>query len=170
MCEASGFAIGAVLGQRKDKVFHVIYCANRTMIDAQLNYMTTEKELLAMVFAFNKFKSYLIATKVTVYTDHSTIKYLVTKKDVKPMLIRWILLLQKGTENQMANHLSRLETGNEDRNIELIKEDFPDEQLLVTTTLPWYANIVNFLLSGLLPLELNNQRRRKFLHDAKKYY
>lgn len=63
--------------------------------EAQINYSTTEKELLAIVFAINKFRSYLIGSKVIVYTDHAAIKYLLSKKDAKPRLIRWILLLQE---------------------------------------------------------------------------
>lgn len=93
MCDASDFAIGAVLGQRREKVFHAIYYARKTLTDAQLNYTTIEKELLAVVYAFHKFRSYRIGTKVIVYTDHSTIKYLIEKKDAKPRLIRWVLLL-----------------------------------------------------------------------------
>ncbi|KAL4271688.1 hypothetical protein GQ457_13G011950 [Hibiscus cannabinus] len=118
MCDASDYAVGAVLGQKKGKIFHPIYYASKTLNDAQVNYTTTEKEMLAVIFAFDKFRSYLIGTKVTVHTDHSAIKYLLSKKDAKPRLIRWILLLQefdieiidrKGTENQVADHLSRLE-------------------------------------------------------------
>ena len=93
MCDASDYAIRAVMGQQRNKVLHVIYYASRTLIDAQLNYATTEKELLAIVFAFDKFCSYLIGTKVIVYTEHSAIKYLISKKNVKPRHIWWILLL-----------------------------------------------------------------------------
>ena len=88
MCDASDFSVGVVLGQRKEKVFYAIYYASRTLNDAQLNNSTTEKELLAIVFAFEKFRPYLIGNKVIVFTDHSTIKYLVTKKEAKPRLIR----------------------------------------------------------------------------------
>ncbi|KAJ4724908.1 Retrovirus-related Pol polyprotein from transposon 17.6 [Melia azedarach] len=95
MCDASDHAFGAVLGQRKSKVLHVIYYASRTLTDAQLNYATTEKELLVVVFAFDKFRSYLIGSKVIVYTYHLTIKYLLAKKDAKSRLIRWVLLLQE---------------------------------------------------------------------------
>ena len=84
MCDASDYAIGAVLGQKIERIFQVIYYASRTLNDAQLNYATTEKELLAIVFAFDKFRPYLIGNKVVVDTDHSTIKYLMTKKDTKP--------------------------------------------------------------------------------------
>ncbi|CAN6711703.1 unnamed protein product [Malus baccata var. baccata] len=116
MCDASDYALGAVLGQRKNKQPHVIYYASRTLNDAQLNYSTTEKELLAVVFALDKFRSYLIGTKVIVFTDHAALKYLFTKKEAKPRLIRWMLLLQefdieirdkKGCENVVADHLSR---------------------------------------------------------------
>ena len=87
--------------------------------DAQLNYATTEKELLAVVFTFEKFRPYLIGNKVIVFIDHSVIKYLMTKKDAKPRLIWWVLLLQefdveirdkKGSKNMVADHLLRLET------------------------------------------------------------
>ena len=95
VCDASDYAIGAVLGQKKERTFQVIYYVSRTLNDAQLNYTTMEKELLEIVFVFNKFRPYLIGNKVTVTTDHSAIKYLMTKKDVKPRLIRWVLLLQE---------------------------------------------------------------------------
>ena len=94
MCNASDYAIGAVLGQRIDKQPHVIYYASRTLNDAQLNYSTTEKEFLAVIFALEKFRSYLIGSQITVYTDHAMLKYLLAKKDAKARLIRWILLLR----------------------------------------------------------------------------
>ncbi|GKC83613.1 reverse transcriptase domain-containing protein, partial [Tanacetum coccineum] len=89
MCDASDFAIGAVLGQRKNKHFQLIHYASKTMTEAQAHYTTTEKELLAVVYAFEKFWSYLVLSKSIVYTDHSAIKYLFTKKDAKPRLMRW---------------------------------------------------------------------------------
>ena len=92
-CNASDYVIRAVLGQKRDRIFQVIHYASRTLNDAQLNYATNEKELLAIVFAFDKFRPYLIGNKVIVHTDHSAIKYLMTKKDAKLRLIRWVLLL-----------------------------------------------------------------------------
>ncbi|GJW90013.1 reverse transcriptase domain-containing protein [Tanacetum coccineum] len=118
MCDASDFAVGAVLGQRKTKHFQPIHYASKTMTEAQAHYTTTEKELLAVVYAFEKFRPYLVLSKSIVYTDHSALKYLLAKQDAKPRLLRWILLLQefdvvirdkKGAENLAADHLSRLE-------------------------------------------------------------
>ena len=65
------------------------------MNDAQLNYVTIEKELLAIVFAFDKFRPYLIGNRVIVHTDHLVIKCLMTKKDAEPRLIRWVLLIRE---------------------------------------------------------------------------
>ena len=93
MCDASDYSVGAVLGQRNNKVFHSIYYPSKTLTQAQINYTATEKELLAVVFAFDKFRAYLVDTKVTVYTDHVAIKHLISKRDAKPRLIRWVLLL-----------------------------------------------------------------------------
>ncbi|CAN6547359.1 unnamed protein product [Malus baccata var. baccata] len=135
MCDASDYAIGAVLGQRKNKQPHVIYYASRTLNDAQLNYSTTEKELLDVVFALDKFRSYLLGTKVIIFTDHAALKYLLTKKEAKPRLIRWMLLLQEfdieirdkeGVENVVADHLSRMVH----EEASPISETFPDEQLM----------------------------------------
>ena len=131
-----------------------------------MNYTTIEKELLAVVFALDKFRSYLVGTKVTVFTDHSAIKYLISKKDAKPRLIRWILLLQefdleikdkKGTENQVADHLSRIEQEKEAESHIPIQERFPDEQLLIVeqVSLPWYADLANYLASGKAPPDMN---------------
>ncbi|CAN6554879.1 unnamed protein product [Malus baccata var. baccata] len=176
MCDASDYALGAVLGQRKNKQPHVIYYASRTLNDAQLNYSTTEKELLAVVFALDKFRSYLIGTKVIVFTDHAALKYIFTKKEAKPRLIRWMLLLQefdieirdkKGCENVVADHLSRLVREEESLPI---SETFPDEQLLsIEVSTPWYADLVNFLVSKQVPNTLSKVQRDKLKHDARFY-
>jgi hypothetical protein len=89
MCDASDYAVGAVLGQRIEKLPHVIYYASRTLNDAQLNYSTIEKELLAVVFALDKFRSYLLGSKIIIFSDHTALKYLFSKKDAKSRLIRW---------------------------------------------------------------------------------
>ncbi|GJT18471.1 reverse transcriptase domain-containing protein [Tanacetum coccineum] len=93
MCDASDYAVGAVLGKRKTKHFQPIHYASKTMTDAQAHYTTTEKELLAVVYAFENFQPYLVLSKTIVYTDHSALKYLLAKKDAKPRLLWWILLL-----------------------------------------------------------------------------
>ena len=95
MCDASDYAIGAVLGQCIDNRQHVIYYASRTLNEAQLNYTITEKEFLAVVFALEKFRQYLLGSRTTIFTDHSALRYLMQKKDAKARLIRWILLLQE---------------------------------------------------------------------------
>ncbi|GJU79159.1 reverse transcriptase domain-containing protein [Tanacetum coccineum] len=95
MCDASDFAIGAVLGQRKMKHFQPIHYASKTMTEAQIHYTTTEKEMLAVVYAFEKFWPYLVLSKSIVYTDHSALKYLMNKQYTKPRLLRWVLLLQE---------------------------------------------------------------------------
>ncbi|GKB72267.1 reverse transcriptase domain-containing protein [Tanacetum coccineum] len=136
MCDASDYAIGAVLGQRIEKHFRPIHYASKTMTKAESNYTTTEKEMLAVVYAFEKFRSYLIMNKSIVYTDHSALKYLFAKKDAKARLLRWVLLLQefdfkvidtKGAENYAADHLSRLENPYENvLDPKEINEIFPD--------------------------------------------
>lgn len=151
MCDASDYVVGAVLGQRKDKLPHVIYYASRTLNDAQLNYATTDKELLAVVFALEKFWSYLVGAKIIVYIDHAALKYLLSKKDAKPRLIRWVLLLQefdleikdkKGSENVLADHLSRLIIpATKEADSLPLSESFPDEQLFAAQiNTPWFAD------------------------------
>nr|GFA21040.1 reverse transcriptase domain-containing protein [Tanacetum cinerariifolium] len=139
MCDASDYAVGAVLGQRVEKHFRPIHYTSKTMTQAETNYTTTKKEMLAVVYAFEKFRSYLIMNKSTVYTDHSALKYLFTKKDAKARLLRWILLIQefdfkvidtKGAENYAADHLSRLENPYENVfDPKEINENFPLESL-----------------------------------------
>ena len=118
MCDASDYVVGSVLGQRRTKIFHVIYYESRTLDDAQLKYATIEKELLAILFAFDRFRPYLFGNNVIVFSDNFAIKYLMAKKDAKPRFIQWVLLLQEfdleirdqeGTRNMVADHLSILE-------------------------------------------------------------
>nr|GFA19528.1 reverse transcriptase domain-containing protein [Tanacetum cinerariifolium] len=139
MCDASDFATGAVLEQCKTKDFQPIHYASKIMTEAQIHYTMTEKEMLSVVYAFEKFRPYILFSKSIVYTDHSALKYLLSKQDTKPRLIRWVLLLQefdviicdkKGTKNLAADQLSRLENPHKDvfENKD-INENFPLETL-----------------------------------------
>nr|GEZ94066.1 reverse transcriptase domain-containing protein [Tanacetum cinerariifolium] len=159
MCDASDFAIGAVLGQRHEKHFKPINYARKTMNEAETNYTTTEKEMLAVVYAFEKFRSYLIMNKSIVHTDHSALKYLFAKKDAKARLLRWVLLLQefnfqvldtKRAENLAADHLSRLENPYENvLDPKEINKKFPLETLGMVTfrgdsSALWFADFANY--------------------------
>ncbi|KAI3670940.1 hypothetical protein L1987_87585 [Smallanthus sonchifolius] len=183
MCDASDFVVGAVLGQRREKQFHPIYYASKTLNDAQEHYTTTEKELLAVVFAFDKFRSYLVLSKTIVFTDHAALRHLFSKQYAKPRLIRWVLLLhefdieihdKKGAENVAADHLSRLECS---ASYELvgssINDNFPHELLMHIQTqdeeCPWFADFANFLASGIVIKGLRHQQKRKFFVDVKHY-
>nr|GEZ02463.1 reverse transcriptase domain-containing protein [Tanacetum cinerariifolium] len=180
MCDASDFAIGAVLGQRRDKHFRPIHYANKTMTEAELKYTTTEKEMLAVVYAFGKFRSYLILNKSIVYTDHSALKYLFSKKDSKARLLRWVLLLQeftfkvvdtKGAENLAADHLSRLE--NPHQNVldpKEINESFPFETLNLVSSrgsqsTPWFADFANYHANNFIVEGMTSQQKNKIFKD-----
>ena len=167
MCDASDFSMGAVLGQKMEKTFRAIYYASKTFNEAQENNSTIEKEMLALVFACEKFRSYILGSHVIVHTDHAAIKFLMAKKEAKPRLIRWVLMLQeldieiedkKGSDNVIADHLSRLKEPTDDRRELEIEENFSDEQLFqVKVQLPWYADLVNYLTCGIIPQEFTYQ-------------
>ncbi|XP_014631446.1 uncharacterized protein [Glycine max] len=135
MCDASDYAVGAVLGQRKGRVFHAIYYASKVLNDAQINYATTKREMLAIVYTLKKF-SYQ---------------------------------RKKGSENLVTDHLSRLV--NEEVTLkELeIRDEFPDESLVMVNERPWFADLANFKAAGIIPKDLTWRQRKKFLHDARFY-
>ncbi|GJT41259.1 reverse transcriptase domain-containing protein [Tanacetum coccineum] len=184
MCDASDFALGAVLGQRHEKHFRPIHYASKTMNEAESRYTTTEKEMLAVVYAFEKFRSYLVMNKCTVYTDHSALKYLFAKKDSKARLLRWVLLLQefdfdvvdtKGAENLAADHLSRLENPHKNElDPKEINEKFPLETLSSIAALdastPWFADIANYHAGNFVIKGMSTQQKRKFFKDVKHYF
>nr|GEY21678.1 reverse transcriptase domain-containing protein [Tanacetum cinerariifolium] len=141
---------GAVLGQRHEKHFRPIHCASKTITDAESNYTTTEKEMLAVVYAFEKFRSYLIMNKSIVHTDHSALKYLFAKKDAKARLLWWVLLLQefdfkvldtKGAEKLTADHLA-----------------------------PWFADFANYHAGIFIVKGMTSQQKNKFFKDVKHYF
>nr|GEX27456.1 reverse transcriptase domain-containing protein [Tanacetum cinerariifolium] len=151
MCDASDLAIGAVLGQQKTKHFQPIHYASKTMTEAEIHYTTTEKEMLAVVYAFEKFRPYLVLYKSIVYTDHSALKYLLSKQDAKPRL-----------ENP---HKDVLE--NKD-----INENFPLETLgsLSSRSTLWFADIANFHAGNFIKEGLTSQQKKKFFKDVKHYF
>ncbi|CAM8943774.1 unnamed protein product [Rhodiola kirilowii] len=183
MCDASDFEEGAVLGQRIDKKLYVVYYTCKVLAGAAANYTTTEKEMFAIVYAFEKFRQYLLGSKTIVYTDHAAIKYLLSKKDSKPRLIQWVLLLQefdieirdkKGAKNLVADHLSRLELGelNREEDILPMTDSLVGEQFMSVDVdiVPWYADFVNYLACGIIPPDLSHNQKRKFLSDVKRYF
>nr|GEU93057.1 reverse transcriptase domain-containing protein [Tanacetum cinerariifolium] len=180
MCDASDFAVGAVLGQKDHKNFHPIYFASKTLNPAQQKYTITEKELMAVVFAFDKFRSYLILSKTIIHTDHLAIRKLFKKQDAKPRLIRWIQLLQefdieikerKGTENVVADHLSRIEKEETSDDSE-VDEYFPGETLMKIDTKnePWFADLANYLPGDIIPKTMTYQQKKKFFSDLNYYF
>nr|GFB18385.1 reverse transcriptase domain-containing protein [Tanacetum cinerariifolium] len=184
MCDASDYVVGAVLGQRIKKHFRSIHYASKTMNQAEANYTTTEKEMLAVVYAFEKFRSYLIMNKSIVYTDHSALKYLFAKKDTKAHLLHWILLLQefdykvidtRGAENYAADHLSCLENPYE--NIfdpKEINETFPLETLNKIAhkdqSTPWYVDLANYHARNFIIKGMTSRQKKKFFKDTRHYF
>jgi len=130
------------------------------------------------VFALEKFWSYLVGSKILIYTDQTAIKYLLRKADSKPRLIRWILLLQefdlvikdnKGFENLVADHLSRLVNEDVTSKEAEIRDKFPDESLFLIVGRPWFTDMANFKAAGVIPKDLNWQQRKRFFYDARHY-
>ncbi|GJZ30679.1 reverse transcriptase domain-containing protein [Tanacetum coccineum] len=141
--------------------------------------------MLAVVYAFEKFRSYLILNKSIVYTDHSALKYLFAKKDSKARLLRWVLLLQefkfkvidtKGAENLAADHLSRLENPYENvLDPKEINEKFPLETLNMVTfrgdsSTPWFADYANYHAGNFIVKGMSSQQKNKFFKDVKHYF
>ncbi|GJR72063.1 reverse transcriptase domain-containing protein [Tanacetum coccineum] len=157
MCDASDYAVGAVLRQRKTKHFQPIHYASKTMTDAQAQYTTTEKELLAAVYAFEKFRPYLVLSKTMVYTDHSALKYLLAKQDAKPRLIR--------LENPHQGNLKKKE----------IIETFPFETLGMISfrgdsSTSCFADIANYHAGNFIVKGMLSQQKKKFFKDVKHYF
>ncbi|GJW59487.1 reverse transcriptase domain-containing protein [Tanacetum coccineum] len=185
MCDASDFAIGAVFGQRHEKHFRPIHYASNRMNEAESHYTMTEKEMLAVVYAFEKFWSYLILNKSIVYTDNSALKYLFAKKDSKARFLRRVLLLQeftfkvidtKGAENLAADHLSRLENPYENvLDPKEVNEKFPLETLNMVTfrgdsSTPWFADYANYHARNFIVKRMSSQQKNKFFKDVKHYF
>nr|GEV76414.1 reverse transcriptase domain-containing protein [Tanacetum cinerariifolium] len=184
MCDASDYAVGSVLGKRVEKHFRPIHYASKTMTQAASNYTTTEKEMLAVVYAFEKFRSYLIMNKSIVFTDHSALKYLFAKKDAKARLRRLILLLQeldfkvidtKGAENYAADHLLRLKNPYENVfDPKEINETFPLESLNKVAhedpSTPWFADFSNYHAGKFIIKDMTTQQKQKNFKDVRHYF
>nr|GFA26295.1 reverse transcriptase domain-containing protein [Tanacetum cinerariifolium] len=152
------------------------------MTEAQIHYTTTEKEMLAVIYAFEKFRPYLVLSKSIVYTDHSALKYLLNKQDAKPRLLPWVLLLQefdinirdkKGSENLAADHLSKLENPHKDvLEKKGINKNFPLETLgsLSSSSVVWFADIANFHARNFIKKGLTSQQKKNFFKDVKHYF
>ncbi|GJZ76420.1 reverse transcriptase domain-containing protein [Tanacetum coccineum] len=147
----------AVLRQRKTKHFQPIHYASKTMTDAQAHYTTIEKELLAVVYAFEKFWPYLVLSKTIVYTDHSALKYLLAKQDAKPILLQ--------LENPHEGDLEKKE----------ITEIFPLETLGMISfhgdsSTSWFADIANYHAGNFVVKGMSSQQKKKFFKDVKHYF
>ena len=156
-----------------------IYYASKTLVDAQIHYSTTGKESLALVFALENFRSYLSRSKVIVYSDYAALKFLLKMKEAKPRFIRWILLLQefeieinykRGSKNVVANHLSRISI---DELLALpIQYSFLNEHILEVKLKwnPWYAHIVNYLITRKVPNDWDYNERKNFFKTLPHYF
>ncbi|GJT54313.1 reverse transcriptase domain-containing protein [Tanacetum coccineum] len=155
MCDASDFAIGAVLGQRHEKHFRPIHYASKTMNEAESHYTTTEKEMLAVVYAFEKFRSYLILNK---------------------SVFDFNVIDTKGAENLAADHLSRLENPYENvLDPKEVNEKFPLETLNMVTSrsdssTPWFADYANYHAGNFIVKGMSSQQKNKFFKDVKHYF
>jgi hypothetical protein len=173
--DASDTAIGAVLGQEEDHLPYAIYFISKNMSPAELNYIVTEKEFLAVIYAINKFRHYITGYSTFFHTDHSAIKYLMNKPITNARVTRWLLLLQEfditivdrpGKENVVADFLSRL-TVNDDNPVD---DSFLDEYLFaVSAHSPWYADIANYLVAWKLPSHLSYREKRSIVHQSARY-
>ncbi|RVW28991.1 Pro-Pol polyprotein [Vitis vinifera] len=147
------------------------------------NFRTSLEQLsskghIFLISAPNRTRAYLIGSSIVVFTDHSALKYLLTKQDAKARLIRWILLLQefnlqikdkKGVENVVADHLSRLNIAHDTHGLP-INDDFPEESLMLVEEVPWFAHIANYLVTGEIPSEWSSQDKKNFFAKVHAYY
>ncbi|GKE17286.1 reverse transcriptase domain-containing protein [Tanacetum coccineum] len=155
MCDASDFAMGAFLVQRKDKYFQPIHYASKTLSDAQTHYTTNKKELLAVVYAFEKFRSYLVLSK-----------------KIFDIEIR----NKKRAKNLTADHLSRLENPHKGDLVEMeMNDNFPHESLNMIdlnadNETPWFVDIANYLVGNVLVKRMSSQQKKKFFKDIQHYF
>nr|GEZ61855.1 reverse transcriptase domain-containing protein [Tanacetum cinerariifolium] len=155
MCDTSDYAVGGVLGQRVEKHFWPIHHASKTMNQAKMNYTTTEKEMLAVVYAFEKFRSYLIMNR--------SIEFDFKVTDTK------------GAENYAADQLSRLENPYENVfDPKEINKNFPLESLNKVAhqdpSTPWFADLANYHAGNFIIKDMTLQQKQKFFKDGRHYF
>nr|GEU74105.1 reverse transcriptase domain-containing protein [Tanacetum cinerariifolium] len=188
LCNAPGTfqrCMMAIFHDMIEETMEPIHSASKTMMDAQTHYTTMEKELLAIVYAFEKLRPYLVLSKTIVYTDHSALKYFPAKQDAKPRLLWWILLLQefdviindkKGAENLAADHMYRLENPHEgDLEKKEINETFPLKTLGMisfnnNSNTPWFADIANYHAGNFEVKGMSSEQKKTFFKDVKHYF
>ena len=171
--DASSIALGVVLAQPRGVLDHPIAFSSRKISLEKRNYTTTKREGLAMVYALQKFRHYLLGTHFKMFTDHSTLKYLVNKPVLGGRICRWLLLFQEydfeiivklGRLNTSPDHLSRLESGEEPTNME---DSLPDAQLFsIHIGDDYFTNIIEFLTIGIAPTEYIEKQRKQLVVKA----
>lgn len=141
-----------------DNLENAIYFISKNMQGPELNYILTKKEMLAVIYALNKFRHYIIRYQIYVHTNHTTIRYLMKKPSIIGRLVRQLLLMQEfditvvdkpGKSNAVVDYLSRLQLQD---NPKAIHDAFPYEHLfLIKSHTPWYADIANYLAANKMP-------------------
>lgn len=178
MYDVSDYTVGEVLSQHHANSFMQFTMISKVLNENQVNYITIEKELLAVVFALEFFCPYLIGSKVFTFIDHVTLKYLFTKGDLKPRLIRWTLLLQvfdldikdkKGVENAIANHLSRLDNIKVSMKENNITAKILDDHLMEIHERPWFSDMANYKAIKNVPKEYSRQKKKWFYKEENFY-
>eukprot|EP00253_Pinus_taeda_P021031 PITA_21031 len=179
--DTSCIALGAVLTQADEgELDHPIAFTSRRLSKAEKNYSTTECKGLAMVYVLQKFRHYLLGGHFKMYTNHSTLKYLVNKTVLGGRICRWLLLFQEydfevivklGQLNATPNHLSCIETGEEPTNLE---EGLPDAQLFAVCVVDGhFEDIIHFLMIGTSPEGYTTQQKMELVvkkHREKAWY
>ena len=171
--DASSIALGAILAQLGEGLDHPIAFARRKLSSAEHNYTTIERERLVMVYALQKFRHYLLGAHFKMFTDHSTLKYLVNKQLLGGEICRWLLLFQEyefeiivkpGRLNAGLDHLSRLELGEEPTSL---KDNLSDAQLfLVHIVVDYFKDIIEFLNTGTASTEYREKQKKQLVVKA----
>eukprot|EP00253_Pinus_taeda_P025549 PITA_25549 len=173
---ASDTTVGASLGQKEQSCHYAIYFISKNLTLAELNYTVTEKEMLSVIHAVNKFRHYITGYEVFVHTDHSAIKHLINKPVTSGRVTRWLLLLQEfnitvldrlGKENQVADFLSRLQNQGE---VVPVEDSFPDENLFAILVVnPWYVDLANYLSTGRTPPSFTSKEKKRLIKQSARY-